>query len=67
MVVLRLDPVKCCLAPPESSPLSVPTDSVVLGPPGHSADVVAQSAGIWHLYTFPEKGLEVSDLSLINI
>lgn len=64
---LEIDPMPCCLVPPESSPLSVPTVSVLLGPPGHSADVVAQSTGIWHFSIFPEKGLEVSCLSLVNM
>lgn len=62
-----IDPMTHCLIPPESSPLLVSTISVLLGPPGHSADVVAQSVGIWHFANFPEKDLEVSCLSLVNM
>lgn len=51
----------------ETTPPPRSVDSVLLGPAGHSADMVAQGAGIWHLSTFPEKGLEVSGLSLVNI
>lgn len=61
-----IDPVTRCLIPPESSLLLVPTVSVLLGPPGHSADMVAQSVGIWRFVIVPEKDLEVSCLSLVN-
>ena len=61
------DPMTRCLIPPESGPLFVPTVSMLLGPPGHSADMVAQSVGIWHFVIFPERDLEVSCLSLVNM
>lgn len=51
----------------ETDPPEVLLVSVLLGPPGHTADMVAQGAGIWNLSTFPEEGLEVSGLSLVNI